>query len=113
MLGNKFMLRVIASEIAKQLDKDVPKFDLIYNDIKHDTTFRVYDITNHISELHGYEDSSKLSSMVKGLAEMKLKKNTQTLDLVIIHYDENVDENNFADIYFTENGQRHTIKYIY
>jgi len=114
LLSNQFMLKVVASEIEKQIGRDVVKYDLIYNDKSFNTSFRVYeDPDNGKSELYAYEDSRTLSTMIKTLAETQLKNTNQKLELVIVHYHSQIEAENYADIYFMENAEKIHIKFNY
>jgi len=121
LLSNQFMLKIVASEIEKQLSKDVTKFDLIYNANSHQTSFRVFEVVESIekSDLYAYEDSKTLSNMIKTLAETQLKNPNpaggpgQKLELVIVHYNAEIEEQNYADIYFIESGEKIHIKFNY
>lgn len=106
ILPTKQLLKIIATEIEKQLFKDVPKFDLIYKASDNSLAFRVGE------DLYAFEDSI-VTSTVKEMAEKEIE-NGDVLNMVIAHYDSTNSDNDNADIYFTDkDGEKINIKFKY
>lgn len=107
------LLELIGSEIAKQLEKEIDTFNVVYKESDTSIVFRIPKIDAPGQYDYYPFESDALAEGIKAIAAEQIKSD-QKLDYVVAHYSRTVQENNYADIFsLNGEGEKSRIKFEY
>lgn len=105
MISPKAGLNIVKNTLAKTINQDVKKFDIIYDATRNVIDFRLYDYTDDNGKFHDrlrvkYADGAKLCGIIAGMLKDKLSPG-EKIDIALISY-----ELLTVDLYISKDGNK-------